>query len=119
MKQLISVLFLVLCGVFCTQNMYADDIPSKGKWGPQDIKSIFPAPPTASIDGNNLTITFASPLTNLTVQVKDITGTVVYEECISATSPQAYTIPLNVENGEYTLNLIHRYGYLTGSFVIE
>lgn len=119
MRQLIATLLLVICGAFCAQSMYADRIPSKGKWGPQDIKSIFPAPPAASIDGNNLTITFTSPLTNLTVQVKDITGTVVYEECISATSPQAYTIPLNVENGEYTLNLIHRYGYLTGSFVIE
>ena len=119
MRQLIATLFLVICGVFCAQNIYADRIPTKGKWGPEDIKSIFPAPPTASIEGNNLTIEFTSPLSNLTIQVIDNTGTVVYEESVSVTSPQAYTIPLNTENGEYTLCLVHRYGYLTGSFVIE
>lgn len=119
MKQLITTLFLVICGVFCTQNMFADRIPTKGKWGPQDIKSLFPAPPTASIEGNILTIEFASPLENLTIQVKDISGKIVYEESVSATSPEAYSIPLNVESGEYTLVLAHRYGYLTGSFIIE
>ena len=93
MRQLIATLFLVICGVFCAQNIYADRIPTKGKWGPEDIKSIFPAPPTASIEGNNLTIEFTSPLANLTIQVIDNTGTVVYEESVSVTSPQAYTIP--------------------------
>lgn len=119
MKQLIATLFFVICGVFCVQNMYADRIPSKGKWGPQDIKSIFPAPPTASIDGKNLTIEFTSPLENLTVQIKDNAGRIVYETCISVTNPEDYIIPLSVDNGEYTLHLMHTYGYLTGSFVIE
>ena len=31
---------------------------------------------------------------------------VVYEECVSASGPQVYTIPLNLENGEYTLREI-------------
>lgn len=119
MKQLITGLFLVICGVFCAQNMYADRIPTKGKWGPQDIKSIYPAPPTASIEGRNLTIEFTSPLENLTIQVKDISGQVVYEETVSVLDPQAYSISLNVEKGEYTLTLAHRYGYLAGSFIVE
>lgn len=119
MKQLITALFLVICGVFCTQNIYADRIPPKGKWGPQDIKSIFPAPPAASIEGQTLTIEFASPLENLTVQIKDISGRVVYEETISVSSPQAYSILLNVESGEYTLVMAHRYGHLEGSFIVE
>ena len=76
MRQFITALFLVICGAFCAQNMYADNIPTKGKWGPQDIKSIFPAPPTASIEGQDLTIEFTSPLSNLTIQVKDNTGIV-------------------------------------------
>ena len=37
MRQFITALFLVICGAFCAQNMYADNIPTKGKWGPQDI----------------------------------------------------------------------------------
>ena len=104
--------------ILCSK-LYADNIPTKGKWGPEDIKSIFPARPTASIEGQDLTIEFTSPLSNLTIQVKDNTGMVVYEECVSASGPQVYTIPLNLENGEYTLELVHRYGYLTGSFIIE
>lgn len=119
MKQFITALFLVMCGMFCTQNIYADRIPTKGVWGPQDVRSIVPAPPTASIDGKNLTIEFTSPLENLTVKVKDNTGMVVYEENISVSSPQSYLIPLNVENGEYTLSLEHRYGTLIGLFTVE
>lgn len=119
MKQFITALLLVICGVFCTQSIYADRIPTKGKWGPQDIRSIFPAPPTATIEGKNLTIEFTNPLENLTVQIKDNTGMVVYEENISVSKPQSYLIPLNVENGEYTLSLAHRYGTLIGLFTIE
>lgn len=121
MKQFITAIFLVICGVFCAQPTSASNerILAKGKWGQEDIRSIFPAPPVASIDGTNLTIDFIHPLSNLTVQVLDNTGSVVYEELISASVPQCYTIPLNLENGEYTLNIIHRYGFLTGSFVIE
>lgn len=119
MKRLITALLLIVCGVFCMQTMYANDIVTKGQWGQEDIRSIFPAPPTASVEGTNLTIHFVHPLSNLTVQVKDNTGAVVYEECISASEPQSYTIPLNIQSGEYTLNLIHRYGCLTGSFAIE
>lgn len=119
MKRLIAALFLVICGVFCAQSIYADRIPTKGKWGQTDVRSIFPAPPTASIEGSNLTIEFVHPLSNLTVQVKDNTGAVVYQENISVSAPQSYTIPLSVQSGEYTLTLIHSYGILTGSFVIE
>lgn len=119
MKRLIAALFLVICGMFCVQSIYADRIPTKGKWGPEDVRSIFPAPPTASIEGTNLTVEFAHPLSNLTVKVTDNTGVVVYEENISVSTPQSYTIPLSVQSGEYTLSLIHSYGFLTGSFVIE
>ncbi|WP_075556474.1 DUF3244 domain-containing protein [Parabacteroides timonensis] len=119
MKRLIATLFLVICGVFCAQSIYADRIPTKGKWGQTDIRSIIPAPPTASIEGTDLTIEFIHPLSNLTVKVTDNTGAVVYEENITVSTPQSYTIPLSVQSGEYTLSLIHNYGTLTGSFVIE
>lgn len=119
MKRLIAALFLVICGMFCVQSTYADRIPTKGKWGQTDVRSIIPAPPTASIENTNLTVEFVHPLSNLTVKVTDNTGAVVYEENISVSTPQSYTIPLSVQSGEYTLSLIHNYGTLTGSFVIE
>lgn len=119
MKRLMAALFLVICGIFCAQSIYADRIPTKGKWGPTDIRSIILTPPTASIEGTNLTVEFADPLSNLTVKVTDNTGAVVYEENVSISTPQSYTIPLSVQSGEYTLSLIHSYGFLTGSFVIE
>lgn len=121
MKQLITAIFLIICGVFCAQPASASNerILTKGEWGQEDIRSIFPAPPVAYIDGTVLTIDFIHPLSNLMVQVLDNTGSVVYEEQISVSGPQSYTIPLNLQSGEYTLNMIHRYGHLTGLFVIE
>lgn len=119
MKQLFMAFVLVMCSAFCSQNIFSYNIPEKGSWGDEDIRSIIPAPPTASIEGKVLTINMTDPLCNLTVQVKDQTGKVVYENCISSTTPQSYNVTLNVENGEYTLNFIHHYGYLSGSFVIE
>ena len=119
MKRLIAALLLVICGVFCVQSIYADRILTKGKWGDTDIRSMIPAPPTASIEGTDLTIELISPLSNLTVKVTDNTGAVVYEENITVSTPQSYTIPLSVQSGQYTLSLIHSYGTLTGSFVIE
>lgn len=119
MKQLFMALTLVICNVFFSQTISSVDIVEKGKWGDSDIRSYVPAPPTASIEGKVLTIHFVDPLSNLTVCVTDNTGKIVYENCISASTPQSYPITLNVEGGEYTLNLVHHYGYVTGSFVVE
>lgn len=119
MKQLLMTLMLVMCGVFYSQNIFSYNIPEKGSWGDEDIRSYVPAPPTASIEGKVLTLHFVDPLSNLTVCVTDNTGKIVYENCISASTPQSYPITLNVEGGEYTLNLVHHYGYVTGSFVVE
>lgn len=119
MRRLIAASFLMICTIFCVQSIYADRIPSKGKWGQEDVRSVIPAPPVAFIDGTNLTIEFVNPLSNLSIQIKDPIGVVVYEEKISVSTPQSYTIPLNIQSGEYTLSLTHRYGFLEGSFVIE
>lgn len=83
MKHLISTLVLIVCGIFCTQFAFCDTIPTKGEWSIQDIRSVVPAPPTASIEGKVLTVNFVNPLADLTVKVTDNkTGKVVYEECI-------------------------------------
>lgn len=120
MKHLISTLFLIVCGIFCTQFVFCDTIPIKGEWSIEDIRSIVPAPPTASIEGKVLTVNFVNPLTDLTVKVTDSkTGKVVYEECISVSAPQSKSVILNAENGDYTLSFTHELGYLTGEFAIK
>ena len=120
MKHFILTLVLTLCGMFCTQFVFCDTIPAKGKWSIGDIRSIVPAPPTASIEGKVLTINFIDPLTDLTVKVtNNETGQVVYEECISVSTPQSHSVVLNADNGNYTLSFTHVLGYLTGEFVIK
>ncbi len=80
MKHLISTLVFILCGIFCAQFAFSDTIPIKGKWSEEDIRSVVPAPPTASIEGNVLTVNFVNPLADLTVKVTDNkTGKVVYK----------------------------------------
>lgn len=120
MKHLISTLILIVCGICYTQFAFCDTIPTKGEWSEQDFRSVVPAPPTASIEGKVLTINFIDPLTDLTVKVtNNETGQVVYEECISVSTPQSHSVVLNADNGNYTLSFTHVLGYLTGEFVIK
>ena len=102
MKHLISTLILIVCGICYTQFAFCDTIPTKGEWSEQDFRSVVPAPPTASIEGKVLTINFVTPLTDLTVKVtNNETGQVVYEECISVSTPQSHSVVLNADNGNY------------------
>lgn len=120
MKHFISTLFLIVCGIFCSQFVFSDTIPAKGKWCDDDVRSVLPPPPTASIEGKVLSINFTYPLSGVTVKVTDNeTGKVVYEGCISASTPQSYPIVLSAEEGEYTLSMTCRFGYLTGEFTIQ
>lgn len=121
MKQFFVTCVMVLVGLFSIQTTYADsDIIEKGKWGPDDIRSIVPPAPTASISGKILSVHFTAPLTNLTVLVKNSAGTVVYEKVISVSAPQSYQIELTgLNSGAYTLTFVHKYGLLTGSFTLE
>lgn len=120
MRHLISTLILTVCCIFCTQFVFCDTIPTKGEWGPEDVRSVAPVPPTASIDGKILTIQFTTPLSDLTVTVTDNeTGVVVYEDCISSTGLEILPVSLDAENGNYTLTMTHKLGYLIGTFVIK
>lgn len=120
MKHWVMTFILIVGSIFCAQSIFSYDLASKGKWGDDDFRSFVPAPPVASIDGKVLTIRFADPLSDLTVQVKDNkTGVIVYEGCISAESAQSYTIVNGLNKGDYTLTFTHKFGFLAGSFVVE
>ena len=121
MRHFIFTLLLAICGIFCAQSAFCDSILTKGEWSLQDVRSLVPAPPKASIEGNVLTVHFIDPLADLTVQITDNqTGQVIYNETISSATAANYPITLsNVENGNYTLTFTHALGYLTGIFTIE
>ncbi|RHJ82542.1 DUF3244 domain-containing protein [Parabacteroides sp. AM08-6] len=121
MRHFTCTLILVMCGMFCSQMIFADYVLTKGQWSTQDVRSFVPAPPKASIEGNVLTVHFINPLADLTVQITDNqTGQVIYNETISSATAANYPITLsNVENGNYTLTFTHALGYLTGIFTIE
>jgi hypothetical protein len=62
----------------------------------------------------------AKPLSNLLVQVTDLDGNIVYEECISSyENNYTYEIPLNLSSGVYQLVMVHHYGTLSGTFNID
>lgn len=97
-----------------------DDVPIEGEWtGPKGIKSLVPAPPTVSIDGNTVSIHFRAALTDLTVYIVQGT-TVVYQTVISANGyGDTQELPWAGEPGTYQIQVTHYYGYLWGNFTIE
>lgn len=121
MKTHLLIFFFTLCGVLSPQLMQADHIPTKGKWGEEGYRSIIPTPPSISIEGHTLFVHFIDPLSNLTVYITDERGEVICQEVISAETPgNDYAIPLNnASSGDYQITLIHYYGALSGSFLIE
>lgn len=119
MRHFIYSLILVVCGIFCAQSGLCDRVLVAGHWGDQDVRSAIPAPPTASVEENVLTVTFITALSDLTVTVTDnATGKEVYKGCISSQAGN-YPIVLDAENGNYTLTFTHKLGNLSGTFAIK
>lgn len=108
----IGILFSFLFG-------HADKIPTEGNWGEDGPRSIIPAPPAASLEGNTVFIEFKDALSNLTVSIIDINGDFYYQETISSGPNSSCQIPQTLSTGEYTLFFNHRYGVLTGNFTIS
>lgn len=119
MRHFIYSLVLVVCGIFCAQSALCDRVLVAGEWCEEDIRSFVPAPPSASIEGNVLTVNFISALSDLTVVITDNqTGAEVYKGCISSEAGN-YPIVLNAKGGNYTLTFTHKLGHLTGTFAIK
>ncbi|MDR1913965.1 MAG: DUF3244 domain-containing protein, partial [Clostridiales bacterium] len=111
MRTNILILCFFLVGI-CTP-LYADYVPVQGEWSPTGLRSsVSPAalPPSASIEGDVLSLYFPSELSNLTVTVRDADGCVVYQTSVSSGSGYTYSIPLGLSPGEYQVTLTHSYG---------
>ena len=125
MRNLKKLIFgcMLLSGFVCsTQLSFAGNIPfDKDKWNsldnrmPSELMS-----PEASIDGNAVTIHFIDGLTDLTVCIADLHGNIIYNDVISGESGSTYTLPVDLEmNKTYQIQLVHKAGYLYGTFIAE
>jgi len=119
MKNFVKASVFITC-LLASLCVFADPIPTEGSWGTKGLRTLTPAPPSASIEGDTLSIYMADPLSNLTVKVTDSDGNIVYQECISSYDNNfTYSVQLEVLSGEYHLTMIHYYGTLCGTFEIE
>lgn len=120
MKRNFITFFSILSLLFVIQYINGSIVRTKGTWGNDRIRTITPAAPEVSIMGNTLQVYFQDALSNLTVSVTTSNGIPVYSDCISSEGVNyTYEIPLELEQGDYVVTLIHVYGQLTGDFTVE
>ena len=111
---------LMLFGLFSPLSVYGDNVPTKGEWHDDYYRSVTPAPPTVSIDGNLLSIHFIDALDDLTVQVVNEQGGILYNEVVSGEAGECVSISLDqAGTGCFYVVLEHRLGQLTGDFIIQ
>jgi len=108
--------FMLLVLLCCTLSGFAEKTPIqievlKRPQGRSEVQL-----PTASIDGQVLTISFVSS-TNFEVSVVDASGTVLYTGTYSAQGA-VITLP-NLSDGEYELEIEDATHIYSGEFVIE
>lgn len=118
-KHLLTLLIICL-GIFLPQVVLGDTVPTEGTWGKERYRSIIPNPPTVSIDGNLLSIHFIDALDDLTVQVVNEQGAILYNEVVSGEAGECVSISLDqAGTGCFYLVLEHSLGQLTGDFIIQ
>lgn len=106
---------LMLFGLFSPLSVYGDNVPTKGEWHDDYYRSVTPAPPTVSIDGNLLSIHFIDALDDLTVQVVNEQGAILYNEVVSGEAGECVSISLDqAGTGCFYLVLEHRLGQAYG-----
>lgn len=108
----VFMLVVMLC---CTLSGFAEETPIELKKKERPVKRSEVQLPTASIDGQVLTISFMSS-TTFEVSVVDASGTVVYTSAYSAQSA-VVTLP-NLSVGEYELEIEQGDNVYIGEFEI-
>lgn len=113
--------FAIFIALLFVQPLFGDTIPTEGTWDDEYYRSIdAPQPPTASIEGNILSLTFGDALSNLTVCVLNSDGVKVYEEVVSSEAGATYSISLlGIAGGQYQIVMLHQLGHLAGDFILE
>lgn len=111
------VIMLSMCALFLSS--FADDLVFTGAWDDGIQRIAIPQAPKASVDGDIVSIHFVDALSDLTVKISDYDGNLIYEDVISGSNGESYTIPCFLESGEYILSVSHHFGFLSGSFEVD
>lgn len=116
MKAYLFTLIFLMTSLFS----FADNIDIKGGWAKRGPRTVEPAAPQASIEGDIITIFLQDALSNLSVTILDENGSVVYQDVIS-TNQGSYSTQISVPYpaGDYLITFTHELGYLYGEFKIE
>lgn len=115
------LLFAVVLGLLCPQLVLGSPriINIKGKWGDDILRSISPKAPEVSLEGNTLSIHSIDALFDLTIQIVDVNGVIIFDECVSLSPGESKGMTLDDISGTYEVVLYHCYGSLSGEFTIE
>lgn len=108
--------FMLLVMLCCTLSGFAEETPIKLKEKDLPHERSGSESPTASIDGQVLTISFVSSCT-FEVSVVDASGVVVYASVYNA-QKAVITLP-NLPDGEYELEIEDTAHIYSGEFEIE
>ena len=116
MKHLIIACLVLLCNAATSAE--ATEIKFIKAEAGQDWRSVV-IEPTASIDGNTISIFSDITIQNVQVAVKDMAGNVIYANTIAIPSKQNYSFSLDdIESGNYVLEVIYMNKYYYGYFVL-
>ncbi|MDR1201933.1 MAG: DUF3244 domain-containing protein [Tannerellaceae bacterium] len=111
---------VVLFAFLFSINVYADEkqISVEGEWGNERVRSSAPERPIVYINNNVLSIYLADALENLAIVIIDSSGLIVYQDCLSSNGDgYTHTIWLSEQSGNYTIELSHSNGVLSGEFI--
>lgn len=110
---------LIAClALFCSATSWAEEIKFIKSEAGQDLRSIV-IEPTASIDGNTISIFSIITIQDVQVTVKDMAGNIIYTNIIAIPSKQHYSFSLDdIESGNYVLEVIYMNKYYYGYFAL-
>lgn len=89
----------------------------RGEWTLK-TRSLTPISFTASISGEQLSVTCTSPIYDINITITDANGQSVWQRDVVAPETSFVSIPLdNLPQGSYTIEISNDYGgYLQGTF---
>lgn len=110
---------LIACiALLCATSSWAENIKFIKAERGEDLRSIV-IEPTATQDGNAISISFPISIQNVQVVAKDIMGNVIYTNTIAIPANQPYSFVLdNADDGDYILEVTYGDKYFYGYFTL-
>lgn len=114
--KLKGFLFGLICFILIPTNVFSIHVSDKN-WGDLDDRSI-PSEPILSQDANNIYIYSEKQLDNLSIEIKDLSGNVVYSTVTTVPAGVEYPISIaTLPKGEYFFTIAEDNNYMIGYFI--